>query len=72
MIFLLIAAFIGAILFDAPNLIRQKYWRELAAYSALLLSGFILSLLQTLGVKIPTISKGLAYLLRDILHLSYK
>lgn len=72
MIFLLVIAFIGVILFEVPGLIQNKHWRELAVFSILLLLGFILALLQTLGVKVPNLSMGIDFLIRDVLHLNYK
>lgn len=72
MIFLLIIVFIGIALFEVPGLIRKKYWRELTVFSIFLLLAFILSLLQTIGVKIPNPTKGMQYLVKDILHLNYR
>lgn len=72
MIFLLITAFTGVVLFEVPSLIRKKYWRELVVFAFFLSAAFILSLLQTLGIKFPTLLSGLEYVLRDLLHLSYK
>ncbi|GAB6152027.1 hypothetical protein JCM17380_07770 [Desulfosporosinus burensis] len=51
---------------------KKKYWRELTVFSLLLLLAFILSLLQTMGVKIPSPMKGIQYLIKDILGLSYE
>ena len=72
MIFLLIIVFIGIAFFEVPELIRKKYWRELTAFSFFFLLAFILSLLQTIDVKIPSPMKGIQYLIKDILHLNYK
>lgn len=71
MIFLLVCAFIGVILFEVPSLIRQKYWRELIVFSLLLAMAFAMSLLETIGVKIPSPAKGMDYLMENILHLNY-
>lgn len=71
-IFMLIMFFIGVVFIEVPELIRKKYWRELTVFSLLLLLAFILSLLQTMGVKIPSPMKGIQYLIKDILHLSYE
>jgi len=71
-IFLLIMVFIGIVFFEVPGLIRKKYWRELTVFSFFLLLAFILSLLQTIDVKIPSPMKGIQYVVKDLLHLSYK
>lgn len=72
MIFLLLSAFIGVILFEVPSLIRKKHWRELVVFSIFLSIAFVMALLPTIGVKIPSPPKGIDYLVRDILHLNYQ
>lgn len=52
-IILLLITFCSITLFEAPYLIRKKMWRELIAFSILLIIGFTLSLLQIIRVKIP-------------------
>ncbi len=72
MIFLIIIVFIGVILFEVPGLVRKKHWRELTVFSFFLLLGFIMALLLTIGVKIPSPFKAEQYLIKDILHLNYE
>ena len=72
MIFLIIMVFTGISLFEISGLIRKGYWRELIVFSFLLLSAFILSLLQAAGVVITSPMNSIQYLIKDILHLSYK
>lgn len=72
MIFLLIAVFIGIILFEVPELIRNKYWWELAAFSFILSLAFAVSLLETLNIKIPNPVRYTQYFVSDLLHLRYK
>lgn len=71
MIFLLILVYSGIMLLEIPELIRNKYWRELSIFSLLLLFSFILSLLQAKGIELPNITHSLIYLIRDIFHLGY-
>lgn len=72
MVILVIMVFIGVVLFDAPDLVRRKYWRELAAFSSLLLFAFLLTLLQSIGVLKPGLMEGMEYLIKDVLHIYYK
>ncbi|EHQ88520.1 hypothetical protein [Desulfosporosinus youngiae] len=72
MIFLLVCAFIGVILFEVPSLIRNKHWRELIVFSIFLSMAFLMSLLPAIGVKLPSPAKGIDYLIEDILHLNYQ
>jgi len=64
---LLVVLFLGIIFFEAPELVRKKMWRELVAFSVILAIGFVLSLLQILGLALPNPSKIIAY----ILHIKY-
>ncbi|RJX28958.1 MAG: hypothetical protein C4554_01660 [Dethiobacter sp.] len=68
MIILLIMVFTGVALFEVPGLIRKKYWRELIVFSFFLLLAFIMTLLQIIGVKIPSPVKGILNLLKDLLR----
>lgn len=62
----LIAIFILIILFEVPGLIKKKLWRELAAFSVLLAIGFVLSLLQVIGVKLPSPNEGITSLVETV------
>ena len=72
MIVLLIMAFVGIILYEVPGLIRQKHWRELVAFSVFLSFAFLLTLLQTLKVSLPSPVQGIEFLFGDVLGLTYK
>ncbi|MCG1011045.1 hypothetical protein JT739_00340 [Tepidanaerobacter sp. GT38] len=70
MIILVILIFIIIAFLQIPGLIEQKLWRELTAVSVFLVIGFALSLLQVIGVKIPSPNQGiliLAEIISDIL-----
>jgi hypothetical protein len=71
MIFLLIAVFICIILYEVPELIRNKYWRELTVVSFLISIAFIISLMQILKIEIPNPVRDTQYFVKDLLHLSY-
>jgi hypothetical protein len=71
MFFSLIIVFIGVGIIEVPDLIKKKHWRELMAFSFFLLVAFIMTLLQTLGVKLPIPFNAINYLIRDVLHLNY-
>ncbi|HHV64328.1 MAG TPA: hypothetical protein GXX46_04550 [Peptococcaceae bacterium] len=72
MIILLLLAFWGIVLYEVPNFIRSQHWRELKVFFVLLGIAFIITLLQTIGVKLPSPVKLLTYLIRDILQLNYE
>jgi hypothetical protein len=72
MIFLLIAAFIGLILFEVPGLIREKSWRELAVYTFLMSIAFMLSLLLTLNINVPNPVRDTQYFVKSLVPFSYE
>lgn len=59
MIVLVVLAFLLIIALEAPGLFKKKAWRELAAFSFLLLLGFALALPQVLGIEVPNPNKAL-------------
>jgi len=63
-VFLLILAFACIALVIIPGLVRKQRRDELAAVLALLFIGFTLSLLQTIGVKVPNPNKGIEFLIK--------
>jgi hypothetical protein len=44
---------------EIPGLIQKKYWRELVVYCALLLPGFVMSVLLAMGVDFPPVSTAI-------------
>ncbi|TYO97300.1 hypothetical protein [Desulfallas thermosapovorans] len=53
MVFLLMLAFFIITGLEVPGLVRKKMWRELTAFSVLLVFGMALSIPQALGMTIP-------------------
>lgn len=72
MIIAITAILIATGIFGTRTMIKNKWWRELAVYCILFLSGSILILLETAGVKLFNIGNGMEYIVKDILHLGYK
>lgn len=72
MVFLLIFIFIIILLIEVPNLVNNKYWRELIVFSIFSLTAFILSLLCILDLPIINPVYIVTYFVKDILHLNYK
>lgn len=70
MIILWVLAYMAIALFQIPYLIKKKYWRDLIAFSFFIVVAFALSLLYSLGVKIPSPFTPVQYIL-DKLHLHY-
>jgi len=57
MVFLISLVFIAIIALEAPALVRNKKWRELAAFSVLLLIGMLYSYGQALDIPLPNPTK---------------
>lgn len=49
---LLISSMVIIILLEGPRLVREKLWRELGVFMAILLVAYTLAFLKILGVKI--------------------
>ncbi len=64
MIALLALVFIAIIAFDVPGLVRKKMWRELAAFSVLLLIGMVLGFGLVLELPLPNPTKGIEAVFR--------
>ncbi|MDD4570143.1 MAG: hypothetical protein PHE70_08480 [Tepidanaerobacteraceae bacterium] len=71
MVIALILVFILILLLEVPGLLKKKAWKELAAFSVLLTIGFVLGLLQVIGVKIPSPNDGIMLLLKLMLKIDY-
>lgn len=59
MIVLLILVFIAIIALEAPGLVKKKMWRELTAFSVLLVIGMYLSFGQVLKLPVPNPTRGI-------------
>lgn len=66
MIMLLVLVFITIIAFEVPGLVRKKMWRELTAFSVLLLIGMILSFGQALKLPLPNPTRGIEAVFRPV------
>jgi hypothetical protein len=58
-------------LFQIPGLVREKQWKEFAAFSFFYLAALVLSVLYALDVDIPSPMKAIGYIVEDLLHLKY-
>ncbi|MEW6273706.1 MAG: hypothetical protein AB1556_01115 [Bacillota bacterium] len=47
-------AFLFIIAIEVPGLVKKRMWRELAAFAVILWVGMSLSILQILGVELPS------------------
>jgi len=56
MILLLLCGFGIIALIQVPDLVRRKWWKELICYVVLWLTGFILSVIMSMGIMLPPIS----------------
>jgi hypothetical protein len=69
MIVLLILGFAIIALIQVPSLVRKQWWRELIAFFVLWFSGLVLSVLLSLGVKVPGVTSVIWNLLSKIMGL---
>ena len=55
---------------QAPKIIKDKSWKELLCFIILLFTGFLLNLLLSAGVDLPSPVDGIIDFL-DAIHLHY-
>lgn len=67
----LIIAFILAILWQVPVLLKGKSYKELIAFSVLLVLSFTLALLQVLGVRLFNTTKLIEFLVQQITSIRF-
>ncbi|SFR00233.1 hypothetical protein [Desulfoscipio geothermicus] len=68
MVILVILAFLGIIGIEVPGLVKKKMWRELIAFSVLLLVGMALSIPQALGIQVPSPNKPIELLFKPLVE----
>jgi len=66
-IVLLLLGFFLIVAFEAPVLARKKMWRELRVFTALLVVGFVLSIVQVLGIELSELVKVIESVFKKIL-----
>lgn len=72
MIIFLIIAFALIAFMDLPKLIKEKRKKDIIVFSSFFIFAFTIAFLQTIGVDIPSPIKGIQYIIKDVLHLSYE
>lgn len=57
MIVLLLLGFSLIVAFELPMLVRKRMWRELSVFTVLLVVGFMLSIVQVLGIELSDLAR---------------
>lgn len=57
---------------NLPGIIKRRIRRELIIYSTIFVLVFVLAVLVTVGVRIPSPIKAIQAFYRDVLHMSFK
>ncbi len=58
-ILVLIIVFIGIIALETPVMLKNRQWRELAAFGVLMLGAMVLTFAQVLGLPLPNPTSGI-------------
>jgi len=66
MLLLLLLVFGGIIALEAPGLVREQMWGELAAFGFLLALGMVLSVAQMLDIPLPNPTKGIEAIFKPV------
>ncbi|MFZ5641281.1 MAG: hypothetical protein ACOY4Q_11430 [Bacillota bacterium] len=59
MILVLSLIFLGIIAMEAPRLLREQKWRDLAAFGGVLLVAMVMTFAAALDIKIPNPTRGI-------------
>ncbi|HHY45949.1 MAG TPA: hypothetical protein GX506_01440 [Firmicutes bacterium] len=68
-VILLVISFTIIFIYEAPEMIRSKQYREFILFTGLLLFGFVVSFLQTIGVPVPNPIKSIETLTEKVARL---
>jgi len=71
MIVLMIAVFAALIMLEVPGLVKKKLWRELTAYSALMLIAIVISVLYLKQVEVPNPVKNTQYYVQNMFEFLF-
>lgn len=71
MVYMMILFMVGT-LFEAAELIKNKYWHELKVFSAFSAAALVIGIFYLLGISILNPVKGIEYVVKDLLHLNYR
>ncbi|MDA8234566.1 MAG: hypothetical protein M0Z31_07210 [Clostridia bacterium] len=63
MVLVLVLVFLAIIAMEVPSLVKKQMWRELVAFSLLLLIGMVFSFGQALGYQMPNPNKGIEFII---------
>lgn len=59
---LLVLAFAAIVAYEVPGIIRRREWGELVLFLVVVLFGFVVSILQAIGVPVPNPVRGIEFL----------
>lgn len=68
---ILLLIFASMAYIQVPGLVKNKYWKELIAFSAFFVASFVLSILYVMDINIPSPIKGVKYIIEDVFNIKY-
>lgn len=66
MIFWLLAVFLLVLWLEAPKLLKQKWWRELAVFTFIWCLALVVTVAQVYDLPLPNPTKGLIYIFEPV------
>jgi len=58
--------FLGIIALEAPRLVREQHWRELAAFVGTLLVAMVMTFAAVLDVQLPNPTRGIEAIFKPV------
>jgi hypothetical protein len=68
-LFLIAVAFAAIAGYEIPSMLHKKQWRELIAFSVLMLFGFTMSCLMIIGIRLPNPIQGIEFVTTKVYAL---
>jgi hypothetical protein len=66
---LLVLTFAAMVAYEVPAIIRRREWGELVLFLVLVLFGFMVSFLQSIGAPVPNPVRGIEFLTGKVARL---
>lgn len=63
---MVVLAYAAIVALEVPRMLRKKQRGELVAFSVILAVAFVLSMLLTLGVRVPSPTKGIEAIFKPL------
>lgn len=72
MVLVLVLIFLAIVALEAPRLVREQKWRDLAAFGGTLLIAMVMTIAAVLDIPLPNPTRGIMALFKPVMELLNK